>query len=136
VGRRDAVVTAAQEIGRPPLRLPPGWVALGPGLAALPAGDGERPAAVVSVTPGPGADLDGLRATPGLLVLDEHETHCRGGVPAHRLLTTHRQGDRSLTTEVWTVAGAAPAVLCAAVDTARYADLGPLVRRVLRSYRP
>jgi hypothetical protein len=122
--------------GRFPLRLPPGWVALEPGLAALPAGDGLPPAAVVSVVPGTGTDLGSVRTVPGVLVLDEDETRCRGGVPAHRLLTTHRQGGRSLTTEVWSVAGPAPAVLCAAVDTARYAELGPLVRRVLRSYRP
>jgi hypothetical protein len=146
VGRRGAVVS------RPPaLRLPAGWHALDPvegcAVAVLPAADGPRPAGVLSVTALTGDDrspadmaagvLDDLRTSGGAyLVLDEEPTRCRGGTPAHRVLTAHTAHDRGITTELWLVGGAAPAALCAAVDTARYAEIRPALHRALRSYRP
>jgi hypothetical protein len=81
--------------------------------------------------------LDQLRAAlpVDLLVVDEGPARCRRDTPAHRVLTAHTHDGRGVTTELWLVAGDRPAVLCAAVDTARYAKLGPVVQRVLRSYR-
>jgi hypothetical protein len=138
----------------PPLRLPTGWVAFGPiegrEVAVLPSevgGDGGgRPAGVITITslrgdsrPPAEVATDVVRALAGietdLLVLDEGTVRCRGNVPAHRVLTAHTERGRGITTEVWVVAGAAPAALCAAVDTARYAELGPALHRALRSYR-
>jgi hypothetical protein len=139
MGRPGAVV-------RPfPLRLPAGWEPLAPvagvPAAVLPNGDGERPAGVVTVTQAPALDtpeglLDQLRAAqPDLLILDQGSARCRGDLAAHRLLTTHVQQGRSITTELWLVPGEPSALLCAAVDTARYAELRPAVQRALRSYR-
>ena len=141
MGRRGAVVT------RFGVRLPAGWVRLDPlagvQVAALPAGDGEPPAAVLTVTPAQDPDhtdrqrvLDRLRsALPvDLLVVDEGPARCRHDVEVHRMLTAHTHDGRGVTTELWLVAGERPAVLCAAVDTARYAELGPVVQRMLRSF--
>jgi hypothetical protein len=135
MGRPGAVVKLF------PLRLPAGWEPLAPvagaPAAVRPNGDGERPAGVVTVTQTPPIatpeDILGqLRAAqPGLLVLDRGGACCRGGLPAHRLLTTHVQGGRSITTELWLVPGEPAAVLCAAVDTARYA--GAASRRPARA---
>jgi hypothetical protein len=130
-----------------PVRLPTGWVALEPEdatlVAALPSADGQRPAVVLTITPtrdppAIGDTVDQLRAAlPGrLLLVDDGPERCRRDTPAHRVVTAHFQNGRGVTTELWLVAGDHPAVLCAAVDTARYAELGPVVRRTLRSYRP
>ena len=129
------------------VRLPARWVQLDPirgaHVAALPAGDGEPPAAVLTVTPARDPDhtdrqrvLDRLRRalSVDLLIVDEGPVRCRRDTPAHRMLTAHTHHGRGVTTELWLVAGARPAVLCAAVDTARYAELAPVVQRVLRSY--
>ncbi|GAA0543572.1 hypothetical protein [Actinomadura livida] len=121
-----------------PLSLPDGWRAMGPTdgvhMAALPGEDGETPKAVVTVGPSDEPAPDGLDAMT--LILDEGEVRCRGGVPARRLLTAHPQGERCVTTELWLVAGDAPANLCAVVDTIYYARLRPELQRILRSYRP
>lgn len=130
-----------------PVRLPAGWVTLEPVdgalVAALPSADGERPAVVLTITPTRdppeiGDAVDRLRAalSGGLLLVDDGPERCRRDTPAHRVVTAHFQNGRSVTTELWLVAGDQPAVLCAAVDTARYAELGLAVRRTLRSYRP
>jgi hypothetical protein len=132
-----------------PVQLPAGWVQVdAPGevrSAALPEEDGAYPAAVVTITPAAEAGrdelqrvLDQMRATlpVDLLVLDAGPARCRRGTPAHRVLVAHTHVGRGLTTELWLVGGARPAVLCAAVDTARYAALGPVVQRMLRSYGP
>jgi hypothetical protein len=129
-----------------PVRLPAGWVALEPvdgvQVAALPSGDGQRPAVVLTVTPTPDPpEIDSvvnqLRAelSGGLLLVDDGPARCRRATPARRVVTAHVQNGRSVTTELWIVSGDQPAVLCAAVDTARYAELGPVVERMLRSYR-
>jgi hypothetical protein len=133
------------------LRLPAGWHALEPvegcAVAVLPAADGPRPSGVLTVTALPGADrppadmaagvLDDLRTAGGAhLVLDECPVRCRGGISAYRVLTAHTEHDRGITTELWLVAGAAPAARCAAVDTTRYAEVRPALHRALRSYRP
>jgi hypothetical protein len=139
VGRRGALVAGF------PVRLPAGWVPLAPvegsQVAVLPNGDGERPTGVLTVTSVAAGDplddaVDRLRsARPGLLLLDEGPVRCRGDRPAHRVLTAHVQHGRSMTTELWLVAGEPAALLCATVDTACYAALYPVIQRTLRSYR-
>lgn len=133
------------------LRIPAGWVPRDIDdeheVAVLPADDDGEPAGVLTVTPLPGDDrspaetaadaLGGLHLAAGenLLVLDAGPVRCRGNTPAYRVLLAHTQRGRGVTTELWVVGGTAPAALCAAVSTARYAELAPVLHRALRSYR-
>jgi hypothetical protein len=118
----------------PPTDLPPTDLAptdLAP--TDLAPADLSEPAALAGAA---AAVVASMRAAePGLLVIDEAAVCCRGNVPAHRVLTAHAERHRGVTTELWLVGGAAPALLCAAVDTASYAELGAELRRALRSYR-
>jgi hypothetical protein len=133
-----------------PLRLPPEWVRVDPvgdsEMAVLPSDDGDgRPVGVLTVTalsdagPPPAVAAEEALTTArrtgiSLVIIDEGTAHCRGDTPAYRVLTAHTQGGRGITTELWLVGGDRPATLCAAVDTAHYAELGPVLHRMLRSY--
>jgi hypothetical protein len=123
------------------LRLPDGWHPLADGrpVAVLPDPDGGPPAGVLVVVRALDAETAFAEFRPAeaeILLLDDAEVRCRGGVTARRRLLVHAQGQRSVTTEVWCYPGPRPAVALAAVDTGRYAELQPVLFRALRGFRP